>query len=167
MGTIFTDGKLLVNLTLHDWNQERCCYMPDWSADFFQFEDHDYDLNAYICDDAQYCIDVAMETANGENDEYSVDDPENCYCDYNAIPIRILKSGNRRIFATPEIVDAIEQAEAKVQTETGESLKGILLDILEEHQVMFESVDTDKINDEIIPLIWDEAKAYISYIKNN
>lgn len=157
----FTDGKKLVSLEMVEWKGTG--YGPDWSDDFFEFNNFNPDLGAHVVDDADYCIEVAEE-----NTEYTVDGAE-LETFYTTIDIRIIKNGNKEMFATKEICKAIKEVDAYVEQETG--LSGFddqLLEVVEDNQALFhDTMDTSEINKSIIDALWTEASDYIEYIKAN
>lgn len=60
-----TDGKRLVEITIQRWNGSG--YDPDWSIDYFNAGSLPYDdeLEAYVVEDVEYCIDAANSTDPG------------------------------------------------------------------------------------------------------
>ncbi len=65
-----TDGKRTVEIIMMDWDVDN--WKPDWSNDFFEVGGlrHDNDLDAYIVDDVDYCIEQAQDWKNGRGDFY-------------------------------------------------------------------------------------------------
>lgn len=74
---IITDGKQYTEITIRTWNDDAQCYSPDWSNNFYDagnlnhYEiEYDYDNvnTAFNVDDIDYCIEQAMDMANGRGD---------------------------------------------------------------------------------------------------
>lgn len=71
-----TDGKKLVDVTMKVWNGSG--YGPDWANDFFnsgclEFDD---DINAFMVDDVDYCIEQMEDWKNCANDYIEDEDPD-------------------------------------------------------------------------------------------
>lgn len=75
---ILTDGKQYADITIRTWNDAAQCYSPDWSNHFYDAGnlnhhheiEYDYDnvSTAFNVDDIDYCIEQAMDMANGRGD---------------------------------------------------------------------------------------------------
>ena len=72
--TKLTDGKRTVGITMNIWTGTQ--YTEDWSSDFFQVGGLKYneELEAYIVDDVEYCIDQAMDWKDSKGD-FCEDEP--------------------------------------------------------------------------------------------
>ena len=64
------DGKKLVEITMHLWDEREANMSPDFSNDFFEAGGlkHIEQLDAYLVDDVEYCIDQANDWANFSGD---------------------------------------------------------------------------------------------------
>ena len=73
---ILTNGKRYADITIRTWNDDAQCYSPDWSNHFYDagnlnHHEIEYDDNvntAFNVDDIDYCIEQAMDMANGRGD---------------------------------------------------------------------------------------------------
>lgn len=73
---ILTDGKRYAEITIRTWNDDVQWYSPDWSLDFYDaggLKHYEIDYGghggfAYMVDDIDYCIEQAMNMANGRGD---------------------------------------------------------------------------------------------------
>ena len=67
------DGKKMVNIEMNNWTGNG--YTPDWSIDFFEAGnlEYDEDLESYIVEDVAYCIEQAMDWKNADGDFYEPD----------------------------------------------------------------------------------------------
>lgn len=73
---ILTAGKRYAEITIRTWNDDAQCYSPDWSNNFYDagnlnHHEIEYDDNvntAFNVDDIDYCIEHAMDMANGRGD---------------------------------------------------------------------------------------------------
>ena len=73
-----TDSKRTVEIRMMVWENNN--YSPDWSNDFFDagLLNYDEDIDAYIVDDVDYCIDQAQEwAAEDENNTVFVEEVNN------------------------------------------------------------------------------------------
>lgn len=72
--TRLTDGKKTVEITMRTW--ENGNYTPDWSNDFFSVGSlkMDWEKDAYIVDDVDYCVEYACEWEEGVGDFYDEHD---------------------------------------------------------------------------------------------
>lgn len=71
------DGKKLVEITMHLWDEREANMSPDWSNDFFDAGCLAYDMeqDAYSVNDVEYCIDQANDWKNFAGD-FASDKPE-------------------------------------------------------------------------------------------
>lgn len=67
------DGKKMVNIEMNNWTGNG--YTPDWSIDFFEAGGLEYneDMDAYMVEDVDYCIEQAMDWKNADGDFYEPD----------------------------------------------------------------------------------------------
>lgn len=87
-----TDNNKTIDITMHTWNGSD--WGLDWSVDFFSIP-HAYseELDAYVVDDVDYCIEQAKDWENNEGDFSDLeDDPDDkCVC----IEVLSEQNGNR------------------------------------------------------------------------
>ena len=77
-----TDGKKLVQVTMKIWNGSG--YGPDWANEFFETAGLKFDgeVDAFMVDDVDYCIDQMEDWKNCTNDYIDDEDPDgNRYVD--------------------------------------------------------------------------------------
>lgn len=67
-----TDGTATVVIEMTHWDDVAQHYTPDWSRDFFDAGslNIDFEKQAYIVDDVNYCIDQAKECLRHVGDYY-------------------------------------------------------------------------------------------------
>lgn len=67
------DGRKMVEIQMNNWTGDD--YTPDWSNDFFEAGNLPYDeeLDAYMVEDVDYCIEQAMDWKNADGDFYELD----------------------------------------------------------------------------------------------
>ena len=72
------DGKKMVSIEMNNWTDNG--YTPDWSIDFFEAGSLEYneDMDAYIVEDVDYCIEQARDWQNARGDFY---EPEVTFAD--------------------------------------------------------------------------------------
>lgn len=82
--TRLTDGAKTVEITMQTWTGAG--YTPDFSADFFEIGGLPFDdeTEAYIVEDAEYCVEQAEDWANARGD--FANDDNNC-ADNNAVEV--------------------------------------------------------------------------------
>lgn len=66
--TRLTNGTKTIEITLTTWTGNG--YEPDWSADFFSVGSLPYndELDAYVVDDVDYCVEQANDWASAIGD---------------------------------------------------------------------------------------------------
>ena len=77
-----TDGKKLVEVTMEIWNGSG--YGPDWANEFFETAGLEFDgeVDAFMVDDVDYCIEQMEDWKNCTNDYIDDEDPDgNRYVD--------------------------------------------------------------------------------------
>lgn len=77
-----TDGKKLVEVTMKIWNGSG--YGPDWANEFFETAGLEFDgeVDAFMVDDVDYCIEQMEDWKNCANDYIDDEDPDgNRYVD--------------------------------------------------------------------------------------
>lgn len=77
-----TDGKKLVQVTMKIWNGSG--YGPDWANEFFETAGLEFDgeVDAFMVDDVDYCIEQMEDWKNCTNDYIDDEDPDgNRYVD--------------------------------------------------------------------------------------
>lgn len=62
------DNKRIIAISMQEWDGSR--YRPDWSNDFFDVGLLSYDEghDAYIVDNVDYCIDMALDWKHARGD---------------------------------------------------------------------------------------------------
>lgn len=62
------DNKRIIAISMQEWGGSR--YRPDWSNDFFEVSilPYDEEHDAYIVDDVDYCIDMALDWKHARGD---------------------------------------------------------------------------------------------------
>lgn len=62
------DGKKILEIEMTEWTPNG--YTQDWSGEFFEISKLHYNskLDAYKVADVEYCIEQAIDCANGEGD---------------------------------------------------------------------------------------------------
>lgn len=67
------DGKKMADIQMNNWNGGE--YTPDWSNDFFEAGNlqYDEDMEAYLVQDVDYCIEQANDWMNADGDFYEPD----------------------------------------------------------------------------------------------
>ena len=67
------DGNKMVDIQMNNWTGND--FTPDWSNDFFDAGNLPYDeeLDAYMVEDVDYCIEQAMDWKNADGDFYEPD----------------------------------------------------------------------------------------------
>lgn len=75
------DGKKMVNIEMNNWTGNG--YTPDWSIDFFEAGSLEYneDMDAYMVEDVDYCIEQARDWQNARGDFY---EPEVTFADIDS-----------------------------------------------------------------------------------
>ncbi len=92
-GTLFTDGKRIVEIAMVYWSDSKGIVKPDWSIYYFDDLDgkYDDDLDAYVVDDIDRYIECAQEWPEEciesakewlEDDDSYCSDDEFYYSDY-------------------------------------------------------------------------------------
>lgn len=82
------DGKKMADIQMNTWNGRE--YTPDWSIDFFETGrlQYDEDVEAYLVEDVNYCIDQANDWKNADGDFYEPDaDTADRNVDVTIIPL--------------------------------------------------------------------------------
>ncbi len=71
------DGKKLVEIKMHLWDEREANMSPDWSNDFFDAGCLAYDAerDAYLVEDVEYCIVQANDWKNF-NGDFGNEEPE-------------------------------------------------------------------------------------------
>lgn len=71
-----TDGKKLVQVTMKIWNGSG--YGPDWANEFFETAGLEFDgeVDAFMVDDVDYCIEQMEDWKNCTNDYIDDEDPD-------------------------------------------------------------------------------------------
>ena len=61
--TRFTDYNTILELEMRFFDDKTSRWSPDWSADFYDVGnlEYDEDLDAYIVDDNQYLVEVGLQ----------------------------------------------------------------------------------------------------------
>lgn len=85
-----TDNNKTIEITMRTWNGSN--YSPDFAIDFFEAP-YSAELDAYVVDDVDYCIEQATDWENNEGDFSDLeDDPDDkCVC----IEVLSEQNGNR------------------------------------------------------------------------
>lgn len=82
------DGKKMADIQMNTWNGRE--YTPDWSKDFFEAGNlqYDEDMEAYLVQDVDYCIEQANDWMNADGDFYEPDtDTADRNVDVTIIPL--------------------------------------------------------------------------------
>lgn len=114
------DGKKMVNIEMNNWTDNG--YTPDWSIDFFEAGSLEYneDMEAYLVEDVDYCIEQAMDWKNADGDFYEPD-ADTTDRNVDVTEIEVSKSTYKTLFkldGTLENVTEINEAITKLTGET-------------------------------------------------
>lgn len=68
--TRLTDGRRTLEINMADWEPEKLTYTPDWSRDFFEVGNLDYDeeKDAYRVWDVEFALEYALDWKLGTGD---------------------------------------------------------------------------------------------------
>ena len=103
------DGKKMVNIEMNNWTDNG--YTPDWSIDFFEAGSLEYneDMDAYMVEDVDYCIEQARDWQNARGDFY---EPEVTFADIDSRNVdvnEIKTTGEDKEQALMELADEMNE----------------------------------------------------------
>ena len=103
------DGKKMVSIEMNNWTDNG--YTPDWSIDFFEAGSLEYneDMDAYIVEDVDYCIEQARDWQNARGDFY---EPEVTFADIDSRNVdvnEIKTTGEDKEQALMELADEMNE----------------------------------------------------------
>lgn len=133
------DGKKLVSIEMNNWTENG--YTPDWSIDFFAAGNlpYDEDMNAYIVEDVDYCIEQADDWKNSRGDYY---DPDVTPSDIESrnVDVEVLQKAHRFY-----IID--NEGTVHGESESRRRLKAMLQDMLDNDGEKYKGLELEIIDD--------------------